>query len=931
MLTGRLRAYAYGLVTTILFLVFAVTESLTEGYVAQHSRVAGTLIEIAIVVVLALLFRPLHNRVDGWIEHAFTKRRKEARDALARLRKELTSFNDTAQILRRVVEAVDHTMGTGGSAIYLRHGIYDAEASTFDAAAASVEPSDALVVRLRSSAAPANPRALESSALGELAFPMMAGGELVGFLTLAPKRVECDAEDRCALSALAESTGVALLALDGRLRERQRHTSSKPNNLPRQSTSFVGRSHEVAAVADMVRAHPLVTVAGAGGMGKTRLALQVAERLLDETTEGAWFVDLAPIGDGSLIPSTILSVLGADQSGDAPPIERLVTFLAPRAMLLILDNSEHLVSDIARVVDALIARCPSVAVLATSREPLGLKGENVHRIASLDEENAVQLFLERARAVNDRFELTPSSRPAVEEICRRLDGMALAIELAAARVRSISVDELSHRLQLRVLGRSGGEPVARHQTMHALVDWSFDLLTEREQQSFLRFSPFVGGFTLAAAAAYYGEELDEWELLDVVTSLVDKSLLVADVEESSQRYRFLEPIREYARERLERNGEAGAALDRYARTFAALADEAYEEFDAGPKPDWLTRNARELDNVRASLRWALDAVERRELSARLAGSFGVVFLRLTLLQEGIEWCNRAASNDAPLTPAVRARLYYVLSMLSNNQGAYAEALASSQAALKAYQTISDARGTARALSQVAQQYENTGRPEEASEAGDRAVAAARTLDDRGVLAAVLARTGNAFQAHEIEKARNRYEESAELFRDLEREAERSRVLCWWADAEFKAGNAELAGRLAGEARATARDDLRIAVAGIAAKVYWASGERERAISFSREALQLASDVHDDVHLPDAIFCVAILASESDAAEAARLLGYAQPRNQRFQADAGPSERRLWNQFEERLRTALGDLQFEALRAEGASWSEERAVRVASAF
>lgn len=925
-LRGRLRTYAYGIVATLLLVAFAFAERATEQYVSDRSRATGTAIELSIFVLAALAFRPFHRRVELFIEGVFTKRRREAREALARLKQELTSFNDPRQVLRRVAQAVDQHMGTAGSAIYLlRHG-YAAEVSTFDIPVERVALDDALVVRLRSAAAPANPRALKSGAVGEVAFPMMAGGELIGFLALTPKQVDYDAEDRYALGVLAEATGLALVALDPELRaQTARKPASRPNNLPRQSTSFVGRRNEVKALADLVRQSALVTIVGVGGMGKTRLALQVAGNLVDERTGGAWLVDLAPIGSGSLVASAILSALGADQTADDEPVERLVEYLSPRALLLVLDNCEQVVDDVARTVGAIVSRCPSVTVLATSREPLGITGENVHRLPALDDDAAAQLFAERAQTVNERFELNERSRPLVANICRRLDGMALAIELAAARVRSISVEELSHRLQLRLLA-GGRDPLPRHQTMHALIDWSYDLLSVKERRLFSQLAVFSGGATLEAVTSTCSRgESDEWELLDLITSLVDKSLLVADVSESSQRYRFLESIRAYAHERLQSSGEADKTLQRHAHSFAAISDRAYEEFDTLPPAGWLARYEPELDNVRAAMTWALDS--DRAIAARIAGGFGVVFLRLTLVREGVAWCERALTGNDRLDPAVKARVSYVLSMLYNNQASDVQALEAAQEAADAYRLAGDDRGIVRARSQIVQQLAKNGRTAEAIVSGNETIAAARGLNDRGVLAAVLARSANVFEPREIEEARLRFAESVEMFRELGRDEERARVLEWWALSEYYAGNFDLAASSIEEALSLAQGDVRTYTASHAALVHWVRGDRDRASTRTREALVLAAESGHSAFLRSSVFYAALIALSSDPAEAARLVGYAGVDEDQLGFDA--RERVLWDGLNSDLRKRLGETQVALLRAEGASWNDDAAVAHAS--
>ncbi|MEO6835859.1 MAG: adenylate/guanylate cyclase domain-containing protein, partial [Candidatus Tumulicola sp.] len=325
-----------------------------------------------------------------------------------------------------------------------------------------------------------------------------------------------------------------------------RAIEAPPNNLPRQASSFVGRHADLARVEGLLRGGALVTVVGTGGVGKTRLALAAAADTLNDTRDGAWFVDLAPLSDGLLVASTILTALGADQTSDAPAFDVLIDYLKPRDATLVLDNCEHVVAEAARVAAAIVASCPRVTILATSREALNVAGERLHRLSSLGDAEAANLFADRAQAVNPAFRLDDHNRAAVEDLCRRLDGIALAIELAAARLRSVSLDDLSRRLRLRVLVGGARDRQPRQQTMHALIDWSYNLLAVEEQRLFCDVSIFAGGFTLEAAAGVYENETrDEWRVLDLLTSLADKSLLVADVGAANQRYRLLESIREY--------------------------------------------------------------------------------------------------------------------------------------------------------------------------------------------------------------------------------------------------------------------------------------------------------------------------------------------------------------------------------------------------
>ena len=377
-----MRTYAYGVVTTAIVLVFALAEWWAEKYVSDRSRLAGTAVEISIVVLAALAFRPIHQRVEGAVEAAFTKRRREAREALSRLRKELTSFNDAQQVLRRIVEAVDQHMGAAGCAIYLRRETYAAEVSSFDLPAADVELDDPLAIRLRSTVVPADPRALGSPAAGEIAFPMMVGGDLVGFLSLTPKRVAYEPDDRHAIAALTEAAGLALVGLDPPLRSHG--TTVSRNNLPRALTSFVGRGLEIVEIAELVDEHHLVTIVGAGGVGKTRTSLQVAANILGGFSDGVWFVELAPLSSGDYIPSTIAQALGIKLPSAGDALEHLLHALKTRSAMLIFDNCEHLIEPSARMIAAILHNCPNIKVLASSRQGLDIAGERTYRLPSLD-------------------------------------------------------------------------------------------------------------------------------------------------------------------------------------------------------------------------------------------------------------------------------------------------------------------------------------------------------------------------------------------------------------------------------------------------------------------------------------------------------------------------------------------------------------------
>ena len=384
-----------------------------------------------------------------------------------------------------------------------------------------------------------------------------------------------------------------------------------PGNLPIQTTSFVGRELEVKELAELMRAHRLVTLTGVGGVGKTRLAVQVAAGMTGEFPDGVWLVELAPVGDPAALPDAVATALGITPQAGRPVVDRIVEALAGRQLLVVLDNCEHLLDAAAELVEAVLARTASVKVLATSREGLRIGGEQLWVVPSLaldgPTSEAVTLFEERAVAVNARFSLDDlETAEAVALICRRLDGIPLAIELAAARMVSMSAldvqDRLGDRFQLLAGGRRGLE---RHQTLRQAVAWSFDLLDENETFVLNRCAVFAGGFSLAAAAQLC-QPLDEYVVLDVLDSLVRKSLVTVEQVYGHARYGMYETIRQFAEEQLAVTDNMGELRDVHARHFAAQAVR-YSVIWDGPRQrealDWVDV---EFANLRAGFRWAAD-------------------------------------------------------------------------------------------------------------------------------------------------------------------------------------------------------------------------------------------------------------------------------------------------------------------------------------
>ncbi|RPI82958.1 MAG: tetratricopeptide repeat protein, partial [Planctomycetaceae bacterium] len=404
-----------------------------------------------------------------------------------------------------------------------------------------------------------------------------------------------------------------------------------------QLTSFVGRGKVVADLKRLLFEARLLMLLGPGGAGKTRLSIQVATEVLNEFPGGVWWIELAPLADPALVGQTVAAVLGIREAGGRPVVETLVDELRHRQLLLIFDNCEHLVGACAVLANTLLRKCPGLRILASSRERLGIDGELHYRVPSLTlpapgqtvtaaearEFEAVALFCDRARAATSKFALTDANADTVVSICRRLDGIPLALELAAARTRALSVEELERRLDncFKILTGGNRSALPRQQTLRALIDWSYDMLKPPEKKLLSRLSVFAGGFEYDAAEQVCTDaEVEEFEILDLLTSLVDKSLVVADTERELTRYSLLETVRQYARDRLEESGESAIYRQRHLdalRRFAADAADAIEGKGAARCAD---RYEIEHDNIRAAIDFAQSSPETAGKALELANN-----------------------------------------------------------------------------------------------------------------------------------------------------------------------------------------------------------------------------------------------------------------------------------------------------------------------
>ncbi|HKU81071.1 MAG TPA: adenylate/guanylate cyclase domain-containing protein [Candidatus Tumulicola sp.] len=569
-----------------------------------------------------------------------------------------------------------------------------------------------------------------------------------------------------------------------------------PNNLPQQLTSFVGRSGLLAELKTLLLEHRLVTVVGTGGAGKTRCAIQTGAELLDRFADGVWLVELAPISDPALVVQTIAQTLNVRTVRGEELLTTLTGEISGRCMLIVLDNCEHLVGEARRVTGAIAESCSGVRILATSREPLGVAGERIARMPSLDGSEAVELFVDRARAADDRFTHSADNAPIVRELCRRLDGIPLAVELAAARVRILSPKQLSEKLAERFRVLTGGTSVLpRHQTLRATIDWSFDLLDESARLIFSRLAIFVGGWSLEAAAAVCADRADEWEVLDALASLVDKSLVFVEGDGEASRYDMLVSIREYAGERLVRGGERDATAAKHAQFYAGFVDGLAPLVEALEDVRWRTQFLCERDNVRAAIDWAVVRRGDRQTGLRLLSQIEWPEL-IADPQDALRWYDAAIdAQDATPNEAVRARLLrhrLYLEWLVGRPIPHRETTA--RAALAAAQQSGDANEAAFAEANLAATLAAAGRFDEAEAAFARAYAHPEALS-RITLNAVLRMWAvSNLQGGDVAAARRRFSEVARLERPGS-EAHASALLNL-SELEYAAGNV-------GAARATA--------------------------------------------------------------------------------------------------------------------------------
>ena len=690
------------------------------------------------------------------------------------------------------------------------------------------------------------------------------------------------------------------------------------HNLPNAPSSFVGREQELAEVKRALAMTGLLTLTGTGGCGKTRLALEVARDLVGVYPDGVWLVELAPLSDAALVPQAVASVLGVREQSGRSMTQTLSNHLKAKQILLVLDNCEHLIEACARLVDTLLSSCEHLRILATSREALGVAGEAnwpVLPLAVPDAERpptvealtrceAVRLFRDRARSKQPSFSMEPQNARAVARVCRKLDGIPLAIELAAARVTALAVDQIVARFEDSLDLLNSGNRLAdrRHRTLRATLEWSHRLLSEKERKLFARLSAFNGGWTLGAAEAVAaGNGIEQPEVLDLLSRLVEKSLVVAEASPGAGgalRYRMLEPVRQYGRERLQESGEEKQVRERHARHYLSLAEAAEPELLGPRQVACLERLKAEYSNLRAALDWCLTeeagSDERAKIGLRLATALGR-FWNTYGPEEGRRWLERGLNRLGAAPTLLRAKALGEAGFIAIFQGD-PRAMVMLEESLDLFRELGDKTGVAISTSSLGHAVAHSGDQDRLRALREEAEALLQEPLDRRAKAHLLLFLGvAAMSAGEHGEVAARTGESLALFREL------------------------------GDIRHVA---MSLTVAGVSAL---SQGDSSRAAELFEEDLRLLRELRDKAGIVYGLLGLAGAAAlQGQLARAARLWGASEVLREDLSLPLTPMVRNLYD-YEGYLASAqagLDEAAFEVAWSEGRAMAPEQAIEYA---
>lgn len=725
-----------------------------------------------------------------------------------------------------------------------------------------------------------------------------------------------------------------------------------PNNLPRQLTSFIGRENEIAAVEKLLARTRLLTLIGSGGCGKTRLSLQVASNTFEQFPDGAWFLELAPLTEPGLMLQAVATAFAVKEESGKPLEYTLTEHLRQKRLLLLVDNCEHLLDACARVVDLLLRQCPGLKILASSRQALGTAGEQTYRVPSLSlpdqavaqtpqsllQYESVQLFVDRALLVRADFELTPSNAPALASLCWQLDGIPLAIELAAARIGLLSVAEIDRKLDHRFRLLTGGSRTAlpRHQTLLSLIDWSYNLLNAPEKLLLQRLSVFAGGWTLEAAEAVCtGEAVADWEVLDLLTMLCDKSLVAVEQMERYSRFRLLETVRQYAREKRELSSDNANIRTKHSHYFLALAEEAESKLNAAEQGQSLLRLEAEHENLLTSLDWSLAATDARDV-LKLCGALGDFWMMQGRLSEGREWCERVflKTESQPPTPE-RAKALNAAGALALYQGDFAASRDLHETALSIAQLLADQQGIRAALSGMGLLALSLGDFSAAQTRNEASLAVAQQIGERRGVATALGNLGAiALSQGDYPAAQALLDRSLAYAREMGDRWNAALVLYRLGLVACFSGDCVAARTLLQESLTIRREfgdrgGAARALSGLGMVAY-DQGDYAGSITLYRESLAIQRTQSDRSVIAISLEGLAeAIAALDDALRAARIWGAME----RLRADIGSPLRPAWRRHCDRSvaasRAALNDDEaFECAWREGRTLSLEQAIALA---
>src|SRR5882724_1983003 len=641
-----------------------------------------------------------------------------------------------------------------------------------------------------------------------------------------------------------------------------RRPGTESNNLPAQLSSFIGREEEIREIKELLAKTRLLTLSGAGGCGKTRLALRVAADLVSQYPDGVWLVELAPASDPETVTHLIAEALHIGEEPKRALLETLIDALRSKRLLLALDNCEHLLDACARLVGTLLKTCSTLQILATSREALGVAGETIWQVPSLATPDqgamispeslsrfeAIQLFTDRAMAVQPRFALTSATAPAVAPICSRLDGIPLAIELAAARMSALSAAQIAERLQesFDLLAHGKRTALPRHQTLRAAMDWSYALLTEPERMLFQRLAVFAGGFCLEAVENICaGDGLQHDQILDSLTGLVEKSLVLVRENDGRMRYRMLEPIRQYGQERLAETGAVAVARGRHVHYFLRLAQQIEPRLLGPEQQEGLDELESEHANLFAALAWA--GQHEPAAALKLANALGWFWEKRGFLAEGREWFMRTIAQCGGTAADLRGEAFVRAGRLACWQGDYDHAVALTEQGVRVCEESGNRRWAGMALNNLGGIAAYRGEPDRAVPFCEQSLVVGKELGDDDLIWRSLADLAVvAFVQGDYDRARHRTEEAMQISRQRGYQEAGMLLLRNLGDIECACANTQKAASCYEQTLALARKlGHKRAIAGALdglGKVAFDRGDYAAARAFYKEGLQAVNEM-----------------------------------------------------------------------------------------